>query len=331
MINHLILHIMDCPAQLCLLADQEMDLQHEGTLDFVERHLQRLQRENRSQKGRFNQDSGFKQALDQYCQGQRDFVDFSRVVADVLYNQLSRAEKLASLDFLVVDYSVAEKYYIGLLLLDYRRGFIHQVDNGPQGLVNSIVEHNAILPNSNQKIAAYALVDKESRQILFDDKLLTIDGVELSVLADKVLDCSAEMSSKEALKAVSDIATQVAESYGENAAVVLSQAKNYIVENAEVSELLSLEELGKELFAAAPDQQRSYASLMEEAQLPQEVEISKSLAVKTGRSHKIKTDTGIELSFPVEYFSNPDFIEFINNPDGTIAIELKNIGKITNK
>ena len=54
-------------------------------------------------------------------------------------------------------------------------------------------------------------------------------------------------------------------------------------------------------------------------------------AVKTGRNHKIKTDTGIEITFPADLFQNTEYIEFINNPDGTISIELKNIGKIINQ
>lgn len=331
MINHLILHMLDCQAGLCLLADQEMSLQNEAVLDFVAKHLQRLHRDERSQRGQFNEDSCFEQALDQYRYGNRGFVDFSRVIAELFYNQLSRAEKPVAADLLVVDCSINEKAYLGVLLLDYRHAFTHQVDNGATGVAISIIDHNAILPSIAQKLEAYALVDKESKRILFNDNPRTIDGVEVTVLPEKVLECSIEISSNEAIKTMNDIAAKVAESYGENAAVVLSQAKNYIVENAEVSELLSLEELGKEIFADASEQQRSYASLVEEAQLPKEIEVSKSLAVKTGRSQKIKTDTGIELSFPVEYFSNPDFIEFINNPDGTIAIELKNIGKIINK
>lgn len=49
------------------------------------------------------------------------------------------------------------------------------------------------------------------------------------------------------------------------------------------------------------------------------------------KNQKIRTDTGIELSFPTAYFENPDKIEFINNPDGTISIEIKHVGKITNR
>ena len=43
------------------------------------------------------------------------------------------------------------------------------------------------------------------------------------------------------------------------------------------------------------------------------------------------TDTGIEISFPVEYGENPEFIEFSTEENGLISIELKNIGSIENK
>ena len=49
------------------------------------------------------------------------------------------------------------------------------------------------------------------------------------------------------------------------------------------------------------------------------------------RNHKIRTDTGIEITFPTEYSHNPDFIEFVSMPNGMISIELKNIGNIENR
>ena len=49
------------------------------------------------------------------------------------------------------------------------------------------------------------------------------------------------------------------------------------------------------------------------------------------RNHKIRTDTGIEISFPAEMGSNSEYIEFVNEPNGLISIELKNIGSIENR
>ena len=66
-------------------------------------------------------------------------------------------------------------------------------------------------------------------------------------------------------------------------------------------------------------------------ELPKEVEVPKQYVTKKLKNQKIKTDTGIELSFPTEYSENSNFIEFVNHQDGTITIEINNIGKITNK
>ena len=56
-----------------------------------------------------------------------------------------------------------------------------------------------------------------------------------------------------------------------------------------------------------------------------------SQAKRVTKSHKIRTDTGIELTFPAEYGENSDFIEFFSTPDGRIEIALKNIGAIENR
>ena len=77
--------------------------------------------------------------------------------------------------------------------------------------------------------------------------------------------------------------------------------------------------------------QQEFKEQLQDAKLPDNVAIQKEFAQRTGRSHKIKTDTGIEITFPSEYVENTEYIQFINNPDGTISIELKHIGKITNK
>ena len=67
--------------------------------------------------------------------------------------------------------------------------------------------------------------------------------------------------------------------------------------------------------------------------LPQKerVVVEKNVAKRVAKSHKIRTDTGIELTFPAEYGENSDFIEFFSTPDGRIEIALKNIGAIENR
>ena len=68
-----------------------------------------------------------------------------------------------------------------------------------------------------------------------------------------------------------------------------------------------------------------------EEELPERVHVKKSVAHAANRSHRIRTDTGIEITFPSEYSMNPNFIEFVTQSDGSMSIELKNIGHIENR
>ena len=70
----------------------------------------------------------------------------------------------------------------------------------------------------------------------------------------------------------------------------------------------------------------SYTHLVEK---PIEVEYVKP--ARSDKVQKIKTDKGIEIIIPVDYMNSRDFVEFKNQPDGTISIQLKNITRITSK
>ena len=67
------------------------------------------------------------------------------------------------------------------------------------------------------------------------------------------------------------------------------------------------------------------------ASLPKATPVERDYAVRTNKSHKIKTDTGIEITVPSDFFNNPDYIEFVSNDNGTISINIKNVGKIINR
>ncbi|HBC96700.1 MAG TPA: hypothetical protein DC034_07910 [Clostridium sp.] len=61
------------------------------------------------------------------------------------------------------------------------------------------------------------------------------------------------------------------------------------------------------------------------------IEVDENLDKKIPRTQKLVTDDGIEIKIPTSYLTNGNKIEFLNNPDGTISILLKNIRDIHGK
>ena len=76
----------------------------------------------------------------------------------------------------------------------------------------------------------------------------------------------------------------------------------------------------------------SFESEMREEQLPERVPVERAVVERAPvRNHKIRTDTGIEISFPAEMLKNSEYVEFVNEPNGLITLSLKNIGSIENR
>lgn len=330
-INKAILHILDFNSNLTVFSEQELELGSSGVFDFLMKHLEKSYEDSGLKQGTFSDVSRLQPQLTAYAAGELGFVEFSGQIAGTMYESIARSDNQTSADVLICDITANGERVLAILKCNNRIGYTHQVALEGSGIRNQIINHYAILPNPSQKLDEYAFVGMDSQEIRFVDKKCSIDGQVVYVLPELVLECSSRISQKDTIKKVTAITRKVAEEHGENSGIAVSRAKTFIIENTEVSDYLDPVELGKEVFAASPLMQQEYLQQVDQAGIAGAVKIDRNLAVRTGKNHKIKTDTGIEISIPVDYFQNKDFVEFINNPDGTLSISLKNIGKLLSK
>lgn len=330
-IKKAILHILDFNSDICVFSQKELDISDYGTGEFIEKHLSRILEDSGQKKGEFLEYSILKQTLDRYLTGNIDFTEFSTAAGNLLYDQVSQADEPESMDFLVCQFTENSREYVGLLLLPNKIAYTHQVESNPEGPANKIIRYFTLLPNTSQKISCYALIDTETQEICLCDKKRSISGDEIMVLPDKVLQCSYGQSARDTVRLIKKITSEVAEEYGSNSAVAVSRAKTVMIENAEQNVPFTPSDLCEEVFRDNEVMKKTFREKAMEADMPAKISVENPKVVKSIRSHKIKTDTGIEIKIPTEYLENSHYVEFINNPDGTISIELKNIGKIVNR
>lgn len=350
-INHAILHVFDFVSCVNVYAQEELDLSSKNAKRYVMGHAKKALNNLDSKRGSFADDSLFAEELRGYFRGERDFVGLSTQIAEFIAGELGRMEKTPSTDLLVVDFEdepetvVTElteeeaaaayegrgKRYFAFMLLESRQAYMHEIGQGESGgTCVDVARHHAILPNPSQKVQSFAVVESRTLAVSFCDKARTIAGEERWLIPDGLLQCSMEASSKEVFDTVARIVEEVAEEYGSNSAVAVSKAKAYVSEAVEESEELAPWELGEEVFDDGPLQKRFEEALAEEA-LPERLVVEKTVAKRVAKHHKIRTDTGIEVTFPAELGENPEFIEFASAPNGLISIQLKNIGSIENR
>jgi hypothetical protein len=358
-INHAILHVLDLQGGATQFSQRELDLEERATKSYVQRHVRRAGSSAENRHGAFRPDSSFAGEFEHYLGGGTDFVSFSTMIAQFLYEELRKGEDGDPVDVLVADYddepdhaaaagdeddadpaaqARAQAAFEGrgerrfaILVLPRKQAFVHDLRREGGLAYNELVRHDATLPNPTQKVDSYAVITAGSLAVDFVDKPRTIAGAETFLIPDGLLQCTSEASTHDVFDAVTRIVEDVAAEYGANTAVKLSKAKAIVAETAAQSEYLAPWEVGSEVFDDEPQMRERFEEAARREELPEQVSVKRGVASRMAKSHRIRTDTGIEIIFPSDYFANSDYIEFVSERDGSTTIEIKNIGAIENR
>lgn len=332
-VNHAILHILDFESAVNVMSQRELDLDTRAVRSFVTSHLRRARTSGDNKRGAFAEDSAFVGELKSFFFGERDFIDLSQQIAEFVSGELAKAEKIESTDVFVADFEDDDDVrWFAVMLMNSRMAFMHEVAREGGEVRNDIARHYAILPSPSQKVASFALVRASTMDVYFQDKKRKIAGEDTFLIPDGLLQCETGVSGKEAIDAVTRVVEQVAEEHGANTAVALAKAKAAVAEAVEEDEELPPWDIVDEAFEDEPVMRDAIKASLQEERLPERVPVERAQVERAAvRNHKIRTDTGIEISFPAEMVDNPDYIEFVNEPNGLISISLRNIGSFENR
>lgn len=327
-INSAILHILDFSSNTVVYSDTTLNMDDSMISSYVKKKTDSIMQDVRVQEAKFNEGSSFKEVLDSYTSSDINFVEFTKRVTKKLEGYLKNTAS-KSYDVLFIDFTYGEQPYISFVLLENQSAITH-LSTHSDGLVSNIITNaNSILPSASKKPNTFAIIQKASKKIELVDRTDWNSG-DIKVLEEMILDCTSQMAKDIVLKEVDEVVKEVAIKADVNPTLLLSKYKNYVQESVEEDRPLTTEALATEVFNESEEMQNAFIETSLEHELPKEVEVPKQYSRKM-KQQKIKTDTGIELSFPTEYSDDNRFIEFVPHNDGTFTIEIKNIGKITNK
>ncbi|MDY2777933.1 MAG: nucleoid-associated protein, partial [Collinsella sp.] len=320
-INHAILHILDFESAVNVISQRELDLDARTVRSFLTSHLRRARTSGENRRSAFQEGSAFAGEVKRYLFGDRDFIGLSQQVAEFVASELAKADKPESTDVLVADFEDDEEVrWFAILLMGSRMAFMHEVSHDGGSVRNDIARHYAILPSPSQKIGSLALVRASSLEVLYQDRKRKIAGEDVLLIPEGLLQCEEGVSGKEVIDEVARVVEQVAEEHGANTAVALARAKAAVAEAVEADEELPPWDIVDEAFEDEPVIRDAIKAELEERHVPERAHVERAHVERASvRNHKIRTDTGIEVSFPAEMASDSDYIEFVNEPNGLIS------------
>lgn len=325
-----ILHIIAPGIDTSVYSLKEIDISDASVDAFIISHLEKLYDNATLRKGTFAANSGFKYHINQYKQGQTDFVEFSTVIARKLQDGIAQSEIALASDIIVCECIIRERPYIAVLKCDNKSGMSHRIITDSDEVKNEIISYHAILPSATQKLSECAFIDLEDFSLQFKGKNVTVNGERLNLMSEVLLECESELSVSETYSKVQSIAKKVSEEYGADTVETDALIKQAVKETAE-EEKVEVRKIGETVFAAAPAAKAEFEEKLKASNVPQTIDRVEYITKKANKKIKILTDTDIEISMPAEFYKDGDNMLISRSEDGTVSIQINNIREIVNK
>ncbi len=330
-IDNAILHILDAVSGVTVFSDKELD-PDESSFGFISKHIEKAYPDPGLRYGSFKDNSGFAVRLKGYLKGEEGLAEFSAFIGSRIYDAVYGSDKPESYDVIVCDCTVDSQRIIGVLMCANKAGFTHRVEQADGAVKNGITNYYSILPPVTQKISECAFVNADDFSIRFSGKKRKIDGETADPMADMILECDYDLSNRESFSKIQKIIRGVSDENKADATNAVIRMREYVKDAVSRAEDdMKVEELAETVFSDAPAAKDEFIERAAEEYVPETVKITDFVTKRVSSNVKIITDTGIELSFPAEYYADKERVEIINNADGTISLKLNNIGSITNK
>lgn len=328
-LNQVIYHILDAGASEPVLSDRPMDLD----ADLYEYFTLCLEKAFVSDEGkncRFLPDSAFLQQME----GNDDFIDLSRRIAGVMFEQLLQYPAIPSGDVAVVDFSEQGVPYYGVLKLNYRPGYTHVTTVLGNGQCSTMAPQRTILPGGAKADEA-VLIDRADLTVRMIEKRYTMDDKKDVYLSTRVFGCTQALPEKEKLKAVCETAVAAVQAaYPEADGLEdvppfdggTETAVELMVRNQAVDNTIAVQDVRARIEEQYPLATPAFDEALAETGVTPTDRVTVSPArIKRMESRSFKTESGIEIKIPAELCNSDEAVEFIHSAGGGLSLLIKDV------
>ncbi|QUH27061.1 nucleoid-associated protein [Serpentinicella alkaliphila] len=326
-----VLHILDNSVQIPVLSTKSMESKDE-IYSFLEAHILKVMTSDDIRIGAFND---LENNIVYNCTKEitkDSFIETSVDLANLLFDIMKKNPNIPPADIIFTYYEFDNNTYLAIMKFNYKLSYIHFVLNTDEGTVNNLIRQTTTLPNENQKLEECVLINLTTAEIKLLEKEYEINENKDYYLSKQFLNCNFDLSNNEKFKIINKVTKKVNKKYFDDDFDKTMKFQNVLSDSIKETDSIEIESIAKKVFKDNYEIQHEFINEIKKEGLNTNIDIQQSKRItKKLESHKFKTDNGIEINLPLAYYNNKDLVEFINNPDGTISIIIKNINKIINK
>ncbi|PZL75349.1 nucleoid-associated protein [Enterococcus plantarum] len=325
-----ILHIIDRETGTPVFSAKELDLTTEYIRVYLTSKITKLST-SQTKTGILAEESSF---VDKMRGIPNDFIQKSQQLAQHWYDVYSGSEDAPSADVLFILYELDTVMHLAMIKLNYKESYTHYVDYEDEAVYNKLIINRAILPSKSQKPDEGMTVNLDTLAYELLEKRYEFSGEKVWYFSEKVIESQPAPSIEENMKEIKKAVKRIGKKFNEDEFELIASVKEAVYESIEETGTIDNEQVAELVFKENISARMAYQDEVNESKFVDKttpVREAREISEKKFGKQKLKMSNGIELIVPIEVYRNGDLIEFVNNPDGTVSIVLKNIEKISNQ
>ncbi|MHC5249125.1 nucleoid-associated protein [Enterococcus sp. LJL90] len=325
-----IMHLIDRESNLPVFSQVELDLTTEYIRDFLTKKITKVS-SAQTKTGILAEDSSVAELLQTVSE---DFISVSEKLTERWFGFYGQSEDGPSADIFVVLYEEDTQLYLAFLKANYHEAYTHYVDSETGAIENKLILNRGILGSKTQKADEALIVNVSNLSFELIEKRYTFSGEKKAYFSESVIETQPAPSLEENTKVIKKVAKQIGKKFDEDEFEILADVKEAMYDSIEETGFVEAEKIAQKVFKDNISAQMAFKEEVKEAGFVEELQPVKEIqeiSEKRFGKQKFKLSNGIELIVPVDVYRNPDFIEFMNNPDGTVSVMIKNVDEVINR
>lgn len=341
-IRKAILHILDTVHGECVLSNTLLD-PGPDLYEFIRNHIYKIVSSDDTKDCAFNPDTSpiysILTAWDET--DETSFISTSQVIAEKLYTSMGEGLDIPAADLLFVTFQAEGVIYLALLKMNYKESYTHAVsvsdaissateeEAATAEIHADIVKSRALLPASSTRIPEAIIINLEDMHIKLLEKRYEINGEKVFYLSENFLVCHTSLPPKRKLNILTKVINTISNKYDGADLKTKMDTKSALQKEYVDRQSFDIEEIGNRLFGNSPEKKSEFDEKMEQYDLQfDNFTVTNESTVKKLEKQIMVTDSGIEISIPMETYNKLANLEVQTDVTGKTTIIIKNIDNL---
>lgn len=359
-IRKAILHILDTVHGECILSNTLLD-PGPDLYEFIRNHIYKIISSDDTKNCEFNPDtSPIYSILETWDESEdTSFIEASQSIADKLYIAMGEGLDIPAADLLFVSFQAEGSIYLALLKMNYKESYTHTISvsnnssfsqqtvdpsfvnpseieeqpgNGETEIPTihaDIIKSKALLPSSGARIPEAIIINLSDFHIKLLEKRYEINGEKIFYLSERFLVCHTSLPPKKKLNILTKVINNISNKYDGADLKTKMDTKSALQKEYVDNKSFDIEEIGNRLFGKSPEKKSEFDEKMEQYDLQYDnFTITNESTVKKLEKQVMVTDSGIEISIPMETYNKLANLEIQTDVTGKSTIIIKNIDNL---